>query len=165
MTNFVLGGPPQLDQPKGKAALNEIIQRVVMCAVHGLPSVATFKRNASGIYVWQKTEPHLAGQSAGGAGEIHADEIPMSKMRWAGFECAWCDARTGWPEIIHCYKCDELVCSGRTEGTDFKCYDDCGAEGVLNGSIEKVKVTDGISGNLDGTGRRQIGYSGGAALK
>lgn len=166
MTNFVLSDASGQKTPVNKQGFNDVIQRKIMCAVHGLPFVATFKRNAAGIYVWQRSEPHMGAGSARNSSEVFADDVPMSKMLWSGFECAWCGVKDHPSVIIHCCSCDELVCTGRTDGTrHFTCYDECGKSGLITDTIKEVTMSDGVAGNLDGTGRRQIGYTPGGMVK
>lgn len=156
MTNFVISGVPAPTEPK---TLQDLIQRPFKCAIHDLPFVATFVRNDQGIYVWRKSE--RMGLSGGvGQGEHgHNDTVDMSKLSFQGFTCAWCGAEgAARGHIVHCSGCREYVCVGRVKGTHFTCSDSCGTSGDITGTIKKMKMVDGISGNLDGTGRRQIGY-------
>lgn len=148
MTNFTT---PQLNHTQAPAQLHDIVQRHFVCAELGLPFVATFKRDSSGVYVWTKSDPMTLGLPVGQGDGAFQDDIPVSKMRWTEFECAWCDAKPDWPEVIHCGACLQFVCSGRTVGTSFKCTDECGNSGELKDTFKSVRVVDGLSGNLDGS--------------
>lgn len=157
MTNNINSNLPARQKP---LVLQDVIQRPFMCAELGLLFIGTFKRNDAGIFCWMKSEPMLPvpGVVVGQGEQGHHGMVPADKMNFTGFTCHWCHASSG---VFKCGSCQQFVCGGRSEDNTFTCTEECGQEAaVVDGAITEYLMVDGLSGNLDGSARRAIGYDG-----
>lgn len=157
MSNFVIAGAAP--SPLGREP-NEIVQRQFMCAEYGLAFLATFTKNGAGVYTCTRSEPMPIHAHDRQGAEAFQDDLPADLIDWSGFKCPFCGADgSQWPQVVRCGSCNEFVCSGRTEGTYFKCHDGCGNEGKLSSDhFKSVKVADGVAGFL-GAPLKALGYS------
>jgi hypothetical protein len=140
--------------------IGRLAQMKRICAVHGTAWAARY-REVGGLWQLEGCIRPSSGGSTNGTPSSNI-VIDVGAIKPGAIEtCPWCGC--GAKEIngdlishVMCSGCDNAVCLGRTVGTDFRCCDQCGTKGKINGtytSYDASEVRNEARGAL-GNGRR-----------
>jgi hypothetical protein len=128
------------------------------CAVSGLLYAALYHEK-NGFWLFSE----CVRVTHEGAGQSSGIRVPWDSIYGAEKEiCPWCHSGAkkisdSFSSTIHCPKCSQDVCVGRTSGDMFHCCDACGGGGIVSGSIDSsVAFTMGGS-MLQGAQQSRIG--------
>jgi hypothetical protein len=112
------------------------IEADYLCAKKAKPFVVAFERaNRAGSPYF--IEAIRYGHAAEGpAAETAAAflNVPAARLNFQRFQCPHCRSAN----FVRCGTCGRLVCQGRTKDGIFRCADDCGAEGRIEGALEAI---------------------------
>ena len=128
-------------------AYPRVFRRRFKCAYHDRRFYLTFRfSNLSRRWKVEAAEKiestAVTEYDEDGASDIPAGrDVPLSAIDQRSFFCPWCEigcikdsplvgGKNYWAAIVHCDRCDELVCLGNSDDEKFTCGKSCGHSGM-----------------------------------